>query len=160
MFFIVGQQFLILFAKQSGFDLSNIPIFIILFTFIQTVTIYYGGVLIDRVGSYKMLMASFIFGILSILSINFNLWLSFVFLGLFTVLSLNSIRSYISVNAKSKGFMFGILYGGVAIVSSISSLNIGYLWQYLGFETMLVFTLIGMITLFIFSILKNMHSSL
>jgi MFS family permease len=146
-FFLINQQFLIIFAKQNGYILSDIPLFIILFTFIQTITSYYGGVLSDKIGSYKMLFISFIFGIFSIMSIKFNLWISFAFLGLFTVLSLNAIRSYISFHAKSKSFVFGIFYAGIAIASSLGSLAVGYIWHYFGFDTVFFLSLGGMVIL-------------
>ncbi len=145
LFFVVSEQFFIVYAKEEGFSLSTIPLFIILFTFVQTIVSYYGGLLVDKIGSFKIIFVSFIFGILSILSVKFNLWLSFAFLGLFTVLSLNAIRIYISLNAKSKAFVYGVLYGGVAIFSSLGALVVGYIWQHYGMESVLVFSTTGMI---------------
>ncbi len=145
LFFVVSEQFFIVYAKEEGFSLSTIPLFIILFTFVQTIVSYYGGLLVDKIGSFKIIFVSFIFGILSILSVKFNLWLSFAFLGLFTVLSLNAIRIYISLNAKSKAFVYGVLYGGVAIFSALGALVVGYIWQHYGMESVLVFSTTGMI---------------
>jgi len=152
LFFSVNEQFFIVYAKESGFSLSTIPLLIITFTFIQTITSYYGGVLTDKIGSHKMILISFVFGILSILSIKFNIWLSFIFLAFFTILSLNAIRSYISLNAISKGFVFGVFYGGVAIFSSLGALIIGYIWQNYGVNSVLKFSIIGMVLISIFLI--------
>ena len=152
LFFSVNEQFFIVYAKESGFSLSTIPLLIITFTFIQTITSYYGGVLTDKIGSHKMILISFVFGILSILSIKFNIWLSFIFLAFFTILSLNAIRSYISLNAISKGFVFGVFYGGVAIFSSLGALIIGYIWQNYGVDSVLKFSIIGMVLISIFLI--------
>ena len=154
-FFIINEQFFIVFAKENGFDLSTIPLFVMLFTFVQTIVSYYGGILIDKIGSFKIILISFIFGILSIITIKLNLWLSFIFLALFTVLSLNAIRSYISINAKSKGFIFGIFYGGIAIFNSAGALIIGYIWQYYGINTVLKFSFIGMLSVFFISLLNT-----
>ncbi len=153
LFFIVSEQFLIVYAKQEGFDLSVIPLFIILFTFVQTLASYYGGLLSDRIGSYKIMLLAFVFGILSILSVKFSLWLSFGFLGLFTVLSLNALRSHISANAASKGFVFGIFYGGVALFSSLGALVIGYIWHRFGVESVLMFSIAGMVSVTLMLIL-------
>lgn len=147
LFFIINQQFLIVLAKQHGFSLSDIPLFIILFTLIQTLTSYYGGILSDKKGSFKIVLIAFVFGIISMLSLKINLWISFTFLGLFTVLSLNSLRTYISINAKSKGFIFGIFYAGIAIFSALGSLIIGYLWEHYSFELVYWFSIIGMTVL-------------
>ncbi len=152
IFFIMSEQFFIVYAKEDGFSLATIPLLIIVFTFIQTITSYYGGILSDKFGSYKILIISFLFGILSILSIKFNIWLSFAFLGLFTVLSLNAIRSYISLYANSKGFVYGILYGGVAIFSSLGALVVGYIWHNFGIDSVLEFSVIGMVSMLIFII--------
>jgi len=153
LFFLISDQFFILYAKENGFNLSTIPLLIILFTFAQTISSYYAGVLTDKIGSYKILSLSFVFGILSMLTLKFSIWVSILFLALFTILSLNSIRSYISCNAKSKGFVFGVFYGGVAIFSSLGALFIGYLWQNYGVDIVLKFSLIGMSIITIFQYL-------
>jgi len=155
IFFIVSEQFFIIYAKENGFTLATIPLLIMLFTFVQTAVSYYGGVLTDKIGSYKILIISFIFGILSILTLKLSIWLSIGFLAFFTILSLNSIRSYISLNAQSKGFVFGIFYGGVAICSSLGALTIGYLWQNYGVDSVLKFSLVGMILITILMLLKS-----
>jgi len=155
IFFIVSEQFFIVYAKESGFTLATIPLLIMLFTFVQTAVSYYGGVLTDKIGTYKILIISFIFGILSILTLKLSIWLSVLFLAFFTILSLNSIRSYISLNAQSKGFVFGIFYGGVAIFSSLGALTIGYLWQNYGVDSVLKFSLVGMILITILMLLKS-----
>ncbi len=143
-FFVISEQFFVVYAKESGFGLTVIPLLIVVFTLVQTVVSYYGGLMTDRYGSGRILFVSFLFGILSVLSVGLSLWLSFVFLGLFTVLSLNAVRSYISLNARSKGFVFGILYGGVAIFSSLGALAIGFIWEHFGAGSVFVFSLAGM----------------
>lgn len=155
LFFIISEQYFIVYAKEEGFTLSAIPLFIILFTFVQTVVSYYGGLLTDKFGTYKIILISFVFGILSILSIKYSLWLSFIFLGLFTVLSLNAIRSYISLHAKSKGFVYGVLYGGVAVFSSLGALVVGFIWQYFGMENVLTFSITGMVFITLLLMLKK-----
>lgn len=75
--------------------------------------------------------------------------MAFACLGLFTVLGLNAIRAYISGYAKSKGFVFGVFYGGVAVFSALGALVIGYLWKNYGFENALLFSEIGMGVMFI-----------
>ena len=69
-------------------------------------------------------------------------------------MSLNAIRSYISINAKSKGYIFGIFYGGVAIFSSLGALSIGYIWKIYGINTVLEFSVIGMVIMLLVLIIK------
>jgi len=153
VFFIMSEQFLILRAKDTGFGLEIIPLLVITFTAIQTVSSYFGGIISDIIGIFKTLFISFCFGILAIFMMKYNLWVSFIFLGLFTVFSLNALRAYISKNAISKGFLYGIFYGGIAISSSLGALSIGFIWNIYGFDNAITFSEFGMIimlTLFLF----------
>ncbi len=136
LFFLFSDQYLILKAKDEGFTLAQIPLFVIVLTLTQALTSYYSGVLIDRRGSGPVLLLSFLFGIASMVALALDfLWLSFIMLGLFTVISLNAMRAYISQEAQSKGAVFGIFYGGVAIFASLGALLIGYIWEHFGFES-------------------------
>jgi len=150
LFFILSDQFLIVKAKEAGYAVSIIPLFVIALTLTQTLSSYYSGVISDRIGNSRMLLIAFIFGTLSILALwQEFIWLSFILLGLFTVISLNTIRAYISQNATSKGFVFGIFYGGVALTSSLGAIVIGQLWKRFGFEYTLLFSLSGMLMLMV-----------
>jgi MFS family permease len=155
VFFIMSDQYFILKAKNDGYGLEMIPLFVMLLTATQTMTSYYSGVLSDKIGVTRTMLLAFIFGILSISMMNINLWAAFGFLGLFTILSLNAVRSYISEYAQSKGFVFGIFYGGVAISAALGALTIGYIWKIYGFENALFFSEIGMSFMFVFLLLKR-----
>ncbi len=148
LFFILSDQFLIIKAKEAGYAVSIIPLFIIVLTLTQTLSSYYSGVISDKVGNSRMLLIAFVFGTLSIVALwQEFLWLSFILLGIFTVTSLNTIRAYISQYAISKAFVYGIFYGGVALSSSLGAIVIGHLWKRFGFENVMLFSLSGMITL-------------
>lgn len=149
VFFIMSDQFFILKARDDGYTLATIPLFVMMFTAMQTLVSYYGGILSDKIGVMRVMMLAFIFGIVAISMININLWLAFAFLGLFTVLSLNAIRAYISAYANSKGFVFGIFYGGVAVFSAFGAVVIGYIWKHYGFENALLVSETGMGTMFL-----------
>jgi MFS family permease len=144
-FFMMSEQYFILRARETGFTLFEIPLLVIASTLTQILLSYYSGTLIDRVGSSAMLFVSYLFGLMSLLAIKFGLiWLSFVFLGVFTVVSLNALRAYISANAISQAFVYGILYGGIAISSSLGALVVGEIWHRWGFGSVVLFSLIGM----------------
>lgn len=156
LFFLMSEQFYIVYAKEDGYTLKTIPLFIMTFTFIQTVTSYYAGVLTDKIGAYKSLTISFVFAIISIFLMSINLWISFIFLGLFTILSLNAMRTIISLQALSKGFIYGVFYGGIAIFSSLGALAIGFIWKFYGADTVVLFSGIGMsCVLLIFLIIEK-----
>lgn len=148
LFFILSNQFLIIKAKEAGYTVSIIPLFVIALTLTQTLSSYYSGVISDKIGNSRTLLISFVFGTLSIVALWQDfIWLSFILLGLFTVISLNTIRAYISQKATSKAFIFGIFYGGVALSSSLGAIVVGQLWQHFGFENVMLFSFSGMIIL-------------
>jgi len=155
IFFIMSDQFFILKAKMDGYSLSIIPLFVMTLTAIQTISSYFSGFLSDKIGVTRTLLLSFIFGILSVSMMEINLWAAFSFLGLFTIFSLNAVRSYISGYANSKGFVFGIFYGGVAIFSAIGALVMGYVWKLYGFESAMLLSEVGMSLMFFVLLLKR-----
>jgi len=160
LLFLMSDQYFIVEAKASGMTLEQIPLLVIASTLTQTLVSYYSGIFIDKFGTNIILFISYIFGILSLLFLSWHyLWLAFVFLGLFTVISLNAIRTYISNNAKSLGFVYGIFYAGIALFSAIGAITVGQIWKFYGFETTILFSIAGsiFITILIFlnSIIKH-----
>ena len=154
IFFIVSDSFFIIVAKEAGYLTAFIPIFIIVLTLTQTLTSYYFGVMSDKKGSQAVLKISYLFGIFSILSLAFNfLWLGFIFLGVFTVASLNAIRSYIAQTAINQASIYGVFYGGIALFGSLGALSIGYIWQNFGQNSALMFSLCGTTLVFLISLL-------
>jgi MFS family permease len=160
LLFLMSDQYFIVEAKASGMTLEQIPLLVITSTLTQTLVSYYSGILIDRLGVNIMLFISYLFGTVSLFFLSQHyLWLAFIFLGLFTVTSLNTIRTYISDNAKSIGFIYGIFYAGIAVFSAIGAIAIGQIWKYYGFESTIIFSMTGCIfvTILIFlnSIIKH-----
>jgi MFS family permease len=138
-----SDSFFIIKAKEI-IKVEYIPLMVILLTFTQTITSYLFGLWIDKVGAIKIMILSFIFALLSMGFLYFKfIILAFIFLGLFLVASLNSIRSYISDNAVNKGSVYGVLYGGVALFSSLGAIVIGKIWENFGDNYAIVFSLVG-----------------
>ena len=156
IFFMMGDSFFIIVAKEAGYLISFIPIFIIVLTLTQTLTSYYFGVMSDKKGSQNILRFAYLSGIISIIAIWLGfIWIGFIFLGIFTVASLNAIRSFISINAINKASIYGVFYGGIAIFSSLGALSFGYIWQNFGQGSALIFSLTGMMMIFIVLLLKE-----
>ena len=148
LFFLFSDQYLILKARDEGYTLTQIPLFVILLTLTQALTSYSSGIWVDKRGSGFMLLLSFVFGIASMVALALDfLWSSFILLGLFTVISLNAMRAYISEEAQSKGGVYGIFYGGVAIFASLGALLMGYIWQHYGFESAVLASITGLAVL-------------
>lgn len=151
----MSDQFFILKAKTDGYALSTIPLFVMLLTAIQSLSSYYSGYLSDKIGVIRTLQLAFVFGLLSVSLMDVELWAAFTSLGLFTIFSLNAVRSYISAYASSKGFVFGVFYGGVAISTALGALAIGYIWQLYGFDRAMLFSEVGMSLMFLILLLKK-----
>ena len=149
-FFVFNDSFFIIKAKESGISITYIPLYIVLLYFVQTITSYYFGTLIDRFNSYKILFFSMLFGIASMVLLYFNFVIaSFILLGLYTVSSLNAIRAYISNNAKNKGTVYGIFYAGVALFGALGASITGLIWKHFGENSAIVFSIAGAILTFV-----------
>ena len=150
LFFIFSNEYFIIKAKEVGFDMAFIPLLVILLNLTQTITSYYFGILIDKYSPKKIITFSYLFGIFSMIFVYLNLIIiAFIFLGLFLVSSLNSIRSYISQNAFNKASVYGIFYAGIAISSSSGAIVIGQIWEKIGQKEAEIFSLSGLIFVFL-----------
>ncbi len=155
IFFMFNESFYIIKAKEAGFSIEYIPLLIVLLNLTQMLLSYFFGLKIDKIGAKKILFVSFVFGVLSMLGLYFNFIITgFVFLGIFTVASLNALRSYISANAYNKGTVYGILYGGVALSGALGAIVIGLIWKYFGESKAVIFSLAGLFIIFLFSTIK------
>jgi len=144
LLFFMSDQYFILEAKAHGFLLTTIPLLVITSTLTQTLISYKSGLLIDKLGAKMMLFIAYCFAILSLVFLQAHLlWFAFALLGAFSVISVNAMRSYISQNAQSKAFLYGILYGGIALSSALSAIIISQIWQKFGFAFSLEYSLIG-----------------
>jgi len=154
MFFMFSDSFFIIKAKES-ISIEYIPLFIVLLTFTQTITSYFFGNLVDRVGVDKVLNISYIFGMISmgLLYLDFIVP-SFIFLGLFLVSSINSLRGYISNEATNIASIYGLLYSGVALFSSLGAIAIGIIWHNYSTDTAILFSLCGVCSVSLFSFVK------
>jgi MFS family permease len=140
MFFLFSDQYFIVMVKEAGYPFSSIPLFVIVLTLTQTLMSYYSGVISDRWGSERVLIVAFLFGLLSM----FALWQGLFWLA-FLLLALNAIRSYISREAKSRGFLYGIFYGGVAVSASLGALLMGYIWEHYGVQKAIFVSITGLV---------------
>ncbi len=156
IFFMFSDSFFIVSAKSS-FGMEYIPLLVILLYFVQTVLSYYLGIKIDEIGFYKMFLISTIFGLVSLVLLYFHqIIFGFILFGIFTVGSLNAIRSFISDNAKNRATIYGVLYGGMAIFSSLGAVTLGMIWQKYSDKYAILFSVCGiMLCLIVLSFYKK-----
>ncbi len=156
-FFMFNDSFFLIKAKEAGYSLAYIPLLVIVLNLTQTVLSYFFGLKIDKLGAKKVLLISFIFGIISIGFLYFDLIiLGFVTLGVFLVASVNTIRAYISKNAKNKGTLFGVFYAGVAISGALGAVFTGMIWKYFGQDVATLISLVALVIIgFLFFIFRR-----
>jgi len=148
IFFMFSSSFYVIKATELGYKIAYIPLFFILLNFTQTLTSYKIGLKVDELGFKKVLFIAYVLGLLTQISLYFNvIWLSFILLGLFTVSSLNAIRSAISYKAKNKATVFGIFYAGTALFGALGALLVGFLWQHYSESTAIVFSIVAMLVM-------------
>lgn len=155
VFFMFNDSFYLIKAKEAGYSLAYIPLLVIVLNLTQTFFSYFFGLKVDKFGAKRVLFASFVFGIISMLSLYLDfIIVGFIFLGLFTVSSLNAIRAYISSEAKNKGSVYGFFYGGVAVSGALGASFVGLIWKYLGENRAIEISLLALVligTLFLFT---------
>ncbi len=147
VFFMFNEAFFTMQAKEVGIATTLIPLLFIVSTLIQTVTSYRLGVLIDRIGADRVLLFAYLSGITAQVLLWFEIaaltWLAYGFLGLFTVASLNANRAYIASNSDNRGSVYGIFYAGVALFGALGAYVCGMLWEHVGLQSALLFSLLG-----------------
>ncbi len=152
IFFMFSESFFIVKARESV-DMKYIPLFIMLLTFVQTITSYWFGIIIDKIGVKKVLHISYICGILSMWFLYMDLIVfAFIFLGLFLVSGLNSIRSFIADNAKNRATVYGIFYAGVALFGACGAIVIGVIWHNFSQDIAILFSLFGTFVIYFIGI--------
>jgi len=150
VFFVFSNSFYVIKATELGYKVAYIPLLFILLNLTQTLSSYYIGLKIDDLGFKRVLIIGYVFGVLTQASLYFNsIWLSFILLGLFTVTTLNAIRSAISQQAKNKATVYGIFYAGTALFGALGALLIGFLWHHYSETTAIIFSIVGVILMLI-----------
>jgi hypothetical protein len=81
------------------------------------------------------------------------IWITFIGLWIFTILSINSIRTYIWENTENKWTIYWVLYAWIAIFSSLSALIIWFLWNNYWINSAIVFSIIWMTLVIWYSLL-------
>lgn len=156
LFFIFNDSFLLIQAKEIWYEIYMLPLFIVVLNLVQVLISYFSWLKIDKFWSVNVLFVSFVFWILTQISLYFNfIWVSFLLLWIFTILSINSIRTYISDNAENKSTMYWIFYAWVALTTSLWALFVSYMWNNYGVVNSILITLIWMIITLIMWFMYN-----
>ncbi|MCF6207180.1 MAG: MFS transporter [Sulfurovum sp.] len=153
IFFMFNEAFFTMQAKGIGIAVTLIPLLFVVSTAMQTIVSYPVGVLIDRIGVRGVLVLAYLSGIAALLLLLAQkpilTWIAYGFLGIFTVVSLNANRAYISENSDNRGSVYGVFYAGVALFGALGAFVCGLLWEHFGMESAMLFSLGGSVLLFV-----------
>jgi len=162
LFFVFSPSFFTMQAKEIGIATTVIPLLFVVSSGVQTLSSYLLGILIDRFGVKRILAFSYAFGAaaqgLLTLQSPFFTWIAYMFLGLFTVASLNANRVFIAQNASNKGSVYGVFYAGVALFGALGAYIGGLIWEYFDMQTALLYSFVGTFSLtLLFLLMKVRH---
>ena len=151
LLFSFSSSFFTMQAKEIGIATVIIPLLFVVSSGVQTLSSYFFGILIDMFGVKRILAFSYACGtvaqgLLYLQSPLFT-WLAYLFLGLFTVASLNANRVFIAQNASNKGSVYGIFYAGVALFGAVGAYIGGLIWEHFDMHSALVYSFTGTLIL-------------
>ncbi len=147
LLFMFNEAFFTMQAKEVGIATVLIPLLFVVSTGVQTLTSYLFGIWIDRLGPGRILAFAYLCGAVAqgLLFLRSELftWLSYAFLGLFTVASLNANRALIAHRADNRGSVYGIFYASVALFGAAGAYLSGMIWEHFGVGSALLYGLAG-----------------
>ncbi len=162
LFFLFNESFFAIRAERTGIEIYTIPLLFLLSSLTQTASSYRFGLLLDKIGYEKSMALALFFAAISQAALalsGWSVWISFVFLGLFTVLSLNSTRAYIASKAKQKAFLYGLFYASVAVSAAGGALVEGWLWERMGFAAAEIFAVTGTVFIWLLYLFKALNET-
>lgn len=161
LFFVFSDSFFTMQAKSIGISIAMIPLLFVVSTGVQTVSSYIFGIWIDKFGVKRILAFSYVCGAVAqgflYLESPIFTWVAYVFLGLFTVASLNANRTFIAQSADNKGSVYGIFYAGIALFGAFGAYISGVIWEHFDMHFALAFSFFGTLGLAVIFILTRLR---
>jgi len=158
-----SDAFLILRAQNLGLSLSLVVLVYVLFNFTYAVFSMPAGIISDKIGPKKVLLAGFL--LFSIIYLFFglansglSLWFLFPFYGIYMALTEGVGKAYISnlVAIEKTGTAFGVYQTTIGLCAFFASLIAGLLWTYIGVSAPFIFgSLLAVISALLFIVLEK-----
>jgi len=158
-----SDAFLILRAQNLGLSLSLVVLVYVLFNFTYALFSMPAGIISDKIGPKKVLLAGFL--LFSIIYLFFglansglSLWFLFPFYGIYMALTEGVGKAYISnlVAIEKTGTAFGVYQTTIGLCTFFASLIAGLLWTYIGVSAPFIFgSLIAGISALLFVVLER-----
>lgn len=139
LIFTLGNStdaFLILRLKEAGFNTVHIPLIWGIFNFIKSIGNYPAGVISDRVGRKKIILAGWViyalvYLLMGLIKDKYLVLFLFLLYGIYYSLTEGAERAYIADNVlpENRGKAFGYYNFTISITTLPASFLFGYLWD-------------------------------
>lgn len=158
-----SDAFLILRAQNLGLSLTLVVLAYVLFNFTYATFSIPAGVISDKIGPRKVLLAGFllfsaVYLFFGLVRSSFFLWLLFPVYGLYMALTEGVGKAYISnlVPPEKTGTAFGVYNTIIGLTTFFASLFAGLFWTYIGVSAPFIFgSIMALISAFLFVVLEK-----
>ena len=156
-----SDVFLILRAQNLGLSLTLVVLVYVLFNFTYAIFSIPAGIISDKIGPRKVLLAGFllfsaVYLFFGLINSSLFLWLLFPIYGIYMALTEGVGKAYISnlVPQEKSGTAFGVYQTTIGLCTFFASLIAGLLWTYIGVSVPFIFgSIMALISAFLFIIL-------
>ena len=158
-----SDAFLILRAQNLGLSLTLVVLAYILFNFTYAIFSIPAGIISDKIGPRKVLLAGFllfsaVYLFFGLVHSSIFLWILFPVYGLYMALTEGVGKAYISnlVPQEKTGTAFGVYQTTIGLITFFASLIAGLLWTYIGVSAPFFFgSIMAVISAFLFVVLEK-----
>jgi len=158
-----SDAFLILRAQNLGLSVTLVVLAYVLFNFTYAIFSMPAGIISDKIGPKKVLLAGFllfsvIYLFFGLTKVSLFLWFLFPFYGMYMALTEGVGKAYISnlVPQEKTGTAFGVYQTTIGLCTFFASLIAGLLWTYIGVSAPFIFgSLMAVISAFLFVVLEK-----
>ncbi len=141
-----SDAFLVLRAQELGVRTGIIPVLYLVFNLISASLSTPAGIMADRVGKRKVILASYILFSLIFAGFAFatseaHAWILFGIYGIFVAINEGVQRAYVAtiIKPEIKGTGYGIYHTVIGLAALPSSIIGGALWQNIGSQALFVY---------------------
>lgn len=141
-----SNAFLILRAQNLGLSVTMVILVYVLYNFVYAIFSIPAGIISDKIGPKKLLLAGFllfalIYLFFGLITKSLFLWLLFPFYGIYMALTEGVSKAYISnlVPQEKIGTAFGIYQTTIGLCAFFASWIAGMLWSYVGISSPFIF---------------------
>jgi MFS family permease len=158
-----SDTFLILRAQNLGLSLSLVVLAYVLFNFTYAIFSIPAGIISDKIGPRKVLLAGFllfsaVYLFFGLVHFSLFLWFLFPVYGLYMALTEGVGKAYISnlVPQEKTGTAFGVYHTVIGLTTFFASLIAGLLWTYISVSAPFIFgSITAVISAFLFIVLEK-----